>query len=66
MIEAFRVQTEEWGFPWHHEWTSYRPEEADRLSVALSDGRTWFHGWAPATAHSGISLRIRYCWKNEE
>jgi hypothetical protein len=60
MIEAFRVQTDEWGFPWYDAWTSYRRgEDAERLSVALADGRTWFHGWAPSRAHSGISIKVK-------
>jgi hypothetical protein len=59
MIETFRVQTDEWGFPWHQAWTSYRPgEDAERLSVALTDGRTWFHDWAPGKGHAGISINV--------
>jgi hypothetical protein len=59
MIEAFRIQTDDWGFPWYQGWTSYRPgEDAERLSVALTDGRTWFHGWAPGRGHSGISINV--------
>jgi hypothetical protein len=60
MVEAFRIQTDDWGFPWHHAWTSFRPEEGpERLSVALTDGRTWFHGRAPSRGHSGISINVR-------
>ena len=60
MVEAFHVQTDVWGFPWHQAWTSYRlGEDAERLSVALSDGRTWFHGRAPARGHSGISINSK-------
>jgi hypothetical protein len=60
MIEAFRVQTDGWGFPWYDAWTSYRSgEDRERLSVALADGRTWFHGWAPSRAHSGISIKVK-------
>jgi hypothetical protein len=58
MMEAFRVQTDEWEFPWHDAWTSYRPEDGERLSVSLTDGQTWFHGWAPDGGHSGISLKV--------
>jgi len=59
MIEAFRVQTDEWGFPWYDAWTGYRPgPDAERLSVALSDGRTWFHGIAPVRGHSAISINV--------
>ena len=57
MVEAFRVQTDVWGFTWHQAWTGYRPDEnAGRLGVALSDGQTWFHGSAPVKGHSGISI----------
>jgi hypothetical protein len=60
MVEAFRVQTDEWGFPWYQAWTSYRSgEDAERMSVALSDGQTWFHGSAPDSGHSGISIRVK-------
>jgi hypothetical protein len=59
MVEAFRVQTDEWGFPWYRAWTSYRPgPDRERLSVALSDGRTWFHGKAPLRGHAAISINV--------
>jgi hypothetical protein len=59
MVEAFRLQTDAWGFPWHNAWTSYRRgEDAERLSVALTDDRTWFHGKVPVSAHAGISIRV--------
>ncbi len=58
IVKAYRTQSGEWRFPWHDAWTSYRPEDPERLSVALTDGRTWFHGWAPARGHSGLSLRV--------
>jgi hypothetical protein len=57
MVDAFRVQTEEWGLWWHEEWTSFRrSEDAGQLSVALTDGRTWYHGEAPSGGYAGISL----------
>ncbi|MFN2133817.1 MAG: hypothetical protein ACK2VD_25060, partial [Anaerolineae bacterium] len=56
MTEAFRTQSDEWGFAWHKAWTSYRGE--GRLSVALTDGQTWFHGAAPSGGHSAISLTV--------
>jgi hypothetical protein len=59
MIEAFRVESDDWGFPWHEAWTSYRPEDGpDRLSVALTEGRTWFYGIAPPNGHAGISINV--------
>jgi hypothetical protein len=59
MVEAFRVQTDEWGFPWYQAWTGYRPEDGmARLSVALSDGETWFHGPAPSKGNAGISINV--------
>jgi hypothetical protein len=59
MVKAFRVQTDDWGFPWYEAWTSYRGgEDAERLSVALSDGRTWYHGRAPLRGNSAISIRV--------
>jgi hypothetical protein len=60
MVEAFRVQTDDWGFPWYDAWTSYRPgEDRERLSVTLADGLTWFHGMAAYRGHSGISINVR-------
>ena len=59
MTEAFHVQTDDWGFPWHEAWTSYRPgPNEERLTVALSDGRTWYHGPVPGRGHAGISTRV--------
>jgi hypothetical protein len=60
MLEAVRVQTADWGFSWQEAWTSYRAEDGNkRLSVALSDGETWFHGEAPMRGHSGITLTTK-------
>ena len=58
MVEAFRLETDDWGFPWHESWTSYRPEDGERLGVALGDGETWFHGFMPQDAHAGITLNV--------
>jgi hypothetical protein len=59
MVEAFRTQSLDWGFTWHEAWTSYRGrQDAERLSVALTDGNTWFHGEAPLTGNSRISLNV--------
>jgi hypothetical protein len=59
MIEAFRVQTDDWGFPWYQSWTNPRPGgDPDQLTVALTDGRAWFHGVAPPLANSHISIRV--------
>ena len=58
MVEVFRIQSEEWDLPWHQAWTSYRPEDGRRLSVALSEGETWFHGPAPLRGHAGISINL--------
>lgn len=57
MVEAFRIQTNDWDFPWHSAWRSWRPEDGRRLSVALSTGSDWFHGRASAAANSRITLR---------
>ena len=61
MVEAFLVQTDDWGFPWYEEWTSFRGgEEVERLSVALTKEGVWYHGHAPypALGHAGIALRV--------
>ncbi|MGD8599482.1 MAG: hypothetical protein PVJ26_20890 [Anaerolineae bacterium] len=59
MIEAYRVQTDDWGFPWYPEWTGHRPgKDEERLSVALADGQTWFHGKAPGQGNSAISINV--------
>jgi hypothetical protein len=59
MAEAFRVQSDEWGFSWTDAWTSYRAEDAERLSVALGEGQTWFHGPAPARGDARLSINVR-------
>jgi hypothetical protein len=60
MVEAFRIQTDEWGFTWYHAWTSYRSgKDAERLSVALADGQTWFHGEAPSRGNSRMSIKVK-------
>jgi hypothetical protein len=59
MVEAFRIQTDEWGFPWYEEWTSYRSgPDMEQLSMALSDGQTWFHGKAPGLGNASISINV--------
>jgi hypothetical protein len=60
MVQAFRAQTDDWGFTWHDAWASYRSgKDAERLSVALAKGELWFHGKAPypSVGSAGISLR---------
>jgi hypothetical protein len=59
MVEAYRVQTDVWNFPWYDAWTSYRAgRDAERLSVALTDGETWFHGRAPGQGHAAMSINV--------
>jgi hypothetical protein len=59
MTEAFRVQTNDWGFPWYPAWTNPRlGGDPDQLTVALTDGQAWFHGAAPPLANSDISIRV--------
>jgi hypothetical protein len=59
MIEAFRVQTDDWDFPWYPAWTNPRPGgDPDQLTVALTDGQAWFHGVAPPLDNSHISIRV--------
>jgi len=59
MVDAFKTQTNLWGFPWYAEWTNYRTGEGNKtLSVALGDHGTWFHGAAPSIGHALISIRV--------
>jgi hypothetical protein len=59
MVDAFKKQTDLWGFPWYAEWTNYRTDEEPKtLSVALGDYGTWFHGAAPSIGHALISIRV--------
>lgn len=59
MVEAFRIQSEDWDFPWYDAWTSYQTsEDAERLSVALTDGKTWFHGRAMPRGSASISINV--------
>jgi len=58
MVEAIRMQTNDWGFPWHATWASFRREDGRQLGVALSDRTTWYHSRAPHDGHAGISLNV--------
>ncbi|MEA3440914.1 MAG: hypothetical protein U9R58_11595 [Chloroflexota bacterium] len=59
MLEAFRTQSNDWGFIWYPEWVNSRADEdPSLLSVALTEFGTWFHGWAPIRGHSAISIRV--------
>jgi hypothetical protein len=59
MVDAFRVQADDWGFAWSKAWASVRgSEHPERLSVALTAGSTYYHGPSPAIGHSGISINI--------
>jgi hypothetical protein len=59
LVEAFRAETDDWGFPWSDGWTTRRAgEDGRRLSVALTDGSTYFHGRAPFFGHSGMSINV--------
>ncbi|MES0361733.1 MAG: hypothetical protein ABUK20_12510, partial [Anaerolineales bacterium] len=58
MLTAIRDQVS-WGFYWDKAWTNPRVEEdPNRLSIALTDGRTWFHDPAPVRGHSNISINV--------
>jgi hypothetical protein len=59
MVEAFRVQSNTWGFPWYEEWHNFRRDEMPKtLSVALGGRSTWFHGKPASLGHSMISIRV--------
>jgi hypothetical protein len=59
MVDAFKTQTNLWGFPWYAEWSNYRTDEDPKtLSVALGEYSTWFHGSAPSIGHALISIRV--------
>jgi hypothetical protein len=59
MVEAVRTQTNLWGYPWYAEWANHRDGEDPKiLSVALTNGDTWYHGPAPSRGHAEISIRV--------
>lgn len=59
MAEAFHTQSQRWGFIWYQTWTSFSPgDDPDKLNVALTDGRTWFHSKAASVGHAGISITV--------
>ena len=59
MVEAYRVQSDGWGFPWYEEWRNFRRDEAPKtLSVALGEYHIWFHGKPASLGHSMISIRV--------
>ncbi len=58
-VEAFRIQSKDWNFPWHAAWSGWRGgADAERLSVALTDGHTWYHGEAFSRGSSRISINV--------
>jgi len=59
MATAFHLQSQDWRFPWYQAWTSARKGvDADRLSVALTNGKTWYHGQAFPRGSSLISINV--------
>jgi len=59
MVEAFQTQSRDWGFPWYLAWTSPRQgTDPERLSVALTNGKTWYHGQALPRGNSLISINV--------
>ncbi|HSL28385.1 MAG TPA: hypothetical protein VK900_04225 [Anaerolineales bacterium] len=59
MVEAYRVQSDVWGFAWYEEWRNFRRDESPKtLSVALGEYRTWYHGQPASLGHSMISIRV--------
>jgi hypothetical protein len=59
MVEAFILQTNDWGLPWYEEWSNARTDEDPKaLSVALVESGTWYHGKAPSLGHAMISIRV--------
>jgi hypothetical protein len=59
MVHAFEMQTNLWELPWYDEWINYRADEdPKRLSVALSEYETWYHGAAPTLGYATISIRV--------
>jgi len=59
MVGAFRLQSQDWGFPWYQAWTAGRgDQDAERLSVTLTDGWTWYHGEAFSRGSSKISINV--------
>jgi hypothetical protein len=58
MAAAIRMQTQDWGFSWEG-WESFdNSGNRERLGVALSDGKTWFHGSAPERGNSSIAINV--------
>jgi hypothetical protein len=61
MVEAFRAQANDWGFPWYPEWTPYRSGAgAERLSVALADDQTWYHGQTLGQGNAEIFVNTNH------
>jgi len=57
MAEAFQIQSEDWSFVWMHPWTSMRLDDGPgQMSVALSDGKDWYHGLTAYQGNSAISI----------
>ncbi len=60
MVAAIQQQTLEWGFHWSEAWTSFRGgEDAERISVALTQTGLWYHGQAPAGGYATLTINVK-------
>lgn len=59
LVASLQVESNTWGFTWHPEWVSYRSEDApNHLSIAFTDGKTWFHGMSSSAGTAEISVTL--------
>ena len=58
LAAALQMQTQDWGFSLEG-WESFdNSGNSQSLGVALSDGKTWFHGPAPDRGNSSIAINV--------
>lgn len=59
MVGIIKHETQQWGFSWSADWRGYRPgEDQNRISVALTDQKEWFHGRAPKGGYATLSINV--------
>ncbi len=59
MLAIIKQEAINWRFPWSSAWRGYRPgEDYQRISVALTDQKEWFHGRAPKGGFATLSINV--------
>jgi hypothetical protein len=59
MVGIIKHQALQWGFQWSNAFRGYRSgEDQNRISVALTDQKEWFHGRAPKGGYATLAINV--------